>query len=882
MDDPGRPAAQQAPDPPEPSTGDVSFALLDTFLASVPLPMALVDTNLTVIRANEDMAVALGRSGDDLCGRSIGEAMPGLAAMVAPAVEQALATSETVSRVEICDREVLVVAERHWQLSAFPVVGAGGDLIGAGLVLIDVTHDHQAARDLVDRARRMAAVASLGQRALAGRPLTQLLDDAVRLVSTTLGFGVVQAFELLPGGELLLLRAASGVPEDLIGVAEVEVGRSSQAGYTLMTRAPVVSEDIRNDSRFAVQAHGLGLGVNSGVTVVISGSGSGAWGVFAAHSVAHHSFSADDVHFLELVANVLGVAIQRKQAEDDLRESHARVDLSLKAGGLVSWEWDLASNGLRWEGRLPGMVGREGALGDSIETFLERVHPDDRRQVALDMQRVRSASDEYHATFRMRLSAGDDIRWLEVRASPVTGGAGSPTRLLGVAADVTERRLIEEIKSSLLEGEHHARIEAESARERLSLLAEAGSALANSLEPRSTLLVLRDLLLPRMCDGIALYAMGADEFEEVCFEHVDPTKAGLLAEVRLRRRAAGGEGMWSARRAMRTGRSELVERITGDDLIAAALDDEYHEMLVGIDPGSAISMPLVARGRVMGALTMLRGSERPPFSPDDLALVEELGSRTALAVDNARLFESRSAVARTLQRSLLPPALPKISGVDIATRYRVAGGEIEIGGDFYDLFEVGGGAWAVIIGDVCGKGTVAAALTGLFRHTVRAAAVRETAPSQILRFTNQIILHQIEDTRFCTAAMLRVEPGHTGLAITASCGGHPLPLVLRNDGTVERVEAAGTLIGVVADPTLHDVELLLDPGEAIVLYTDGVTEARRGSELFGERRLMDVLTGHQDLDAFALTDLVESAVENFQGADAADDTAILVLRALSR
>ncbi len=741
------------------------------FLASVPLPLAMVGRNLSVIRANEDMAVALGFDPAELAGRSIGEAMPGLAGMVAPAVEEAMSTKQPVTRVQIVE-ERIDGEQRNWQLSTFPVMRPDGKLLGAGLLLVDVTRDQRTARDLVDRARRLAAVASLGQRALSGRPLHSLMDDAVRLVSTTLRIEVVHVFERLPD-DVLLLRAATGVPEEQVGVAALHAGRQSQAGYAMMTRSSVVAEDLANDHRFGLTPYASGLGVRSGVTVVIRGADGDLWGVLAAHSVNLRTFSADDIHFLELVANVLGVAIQRQRAEDQVRDSHARLDLSLRAGGLVSWDWELGTGSIQWHGELPG-TGADAPTASTVEEFLGWVHPEDREQVGRDIEQMGAVSGEYHSVFRLQRNS-EEPRWLEARGQIVKDELGAPVRVTGVVADITERRLIEEIKGSLLEGEHQARVAAEEARERLSMLAEAGAALARSLEPRSTLLVLHDLLLPRFCDAIVVYGVEDGQLEEVVLDHADPAMASVLEALRQKGLDEGGGELWSARRAVRTGRSELLEHITDTDLVAGAVDAEQLALLRELGPNSAVSLPLVARGRVVGALAMLRCGDRTPFSPEDLLLVEDLAARAAMAVDNARLFESRSAVAQTLQRSLLPPALPEIPGVDVATRYRVAGGDIEIGGDFYDLFEVGGGAWAAVIGDVCGKGTVAAALTGLFRHTVRAAAVREVEPSQILRFTNQIILDQIEDTRFCTAAMLRIEPGHRGLAISVVLWWSPAP-----------------------------------------------------------------------------------------------------------
>jgi len=186
-----------------------------------------------------------------------------------------------------------------------------------------------------------------------------------------------------------------------------------------------------------------------------------------------------------------------------------------------------------------------------------------------------------------------------------------------------------------------------------------------------------------------------------------------------------------------------------------------------------------------------------------------------------------------------------------------------------------------VIGDVCGKGPEAAAVTGLFRHTLRAAAVREPSPARVLRLTNDAILGQIDDTRFCTAAMLRLEPdpGRGRALATVACGGHPRPIVVRASGAVEPIGEGGTLLGVLPEPSLVDVDFTLGPGDAVVLYTDGVTEARRDDELFGEAGLLQVLAADAGAATAAeLADAVGLAVDAFQDGVANDDTAILVVR----
>jgi sigma-B regulation protein RsbU (phosphoserine phosphatase) len=223
--------------------------------------------------------------------------------------------------------------------------------------------------------------------------------------------------------------------------------------------------------------------------------------------------------------------------------------------------------------------------------------------------------------------------------------------------------------------------------------------------------------------------------------------------------------------------------------------------------------------------------------------------------------------------------LPHIDSLGLAARYRVAEADIEIGGDFYDVIEVGDACWGVVVGDVCGRGPEAAALTGLMRHSVRTSVVRESLPSRVLAQTNDAVLDQIDDARFCTAAYLRLEPGPVGapVRVLASSAGHPRPVVLRADGSAELVDCAGLLLGVVPSPALVDVELTLGAGDSIVLYTDGVTEARRGKELFGEQRLLDELRSLAGLDADGIAAGLDEVVRAFQDG-ANDDVAIVVVQ----
>jgi sigma-B regulation protein RsbU (phosphoserine phosphatase) len=232
-------------------------------------------------------------------------------------------------------------------------------------------------------------------------------------------------------------------------------------------------------------------------------------------------------------------------------------------------------------------------------------------------------------------------------------------------------------------------------------------------------------------------------------------------------------------------------------------------------------------------------------------------------------------LARTLQQTLIPPAPPDVPGLDVAAAYRPAGNGDEVGGDFYDVFEIGTGDWVVVVGDVCGKGVEAAAVTALARHTLRGAAIR-LPPAQSLDALNDALLAR-DISRFCTVVMLRLRRLNGNWSVTISCGGHPQPFLLRARHVPTRVGVPGSLVGVLDDATFVDQHVPLQPGDALVLYTDGVTEGRRGDEFYGEERLSAAVTG-SPASAAALVDALLTDVLEFQSGYARDDIAVVVVR----
>jgi sigma-B regulation protein RsbU (phosphoserine phosphatase) len=263
-------------------------------------------------------------------------------------------------------------------------------------------------------------------------------------------------------------------------------------------------------------------------------------------------------------------------------------------------------------------------------------------------------------------------------------------------------------------------------------------------------------------------------------------------------------------------------------------------------------------------------------------VMDEMELRLAALVAVAGEREQRRAwedVAATLRTSLLPERLPRIPGVELSAVCQPADPTV-VGGDFYDVFPASDGSWFVVMGDVCGKGPAAAAVTAAARHTIRTEAAHDTDPARILHQASDALYSQSEDhvsARWCTAALARMTPTDDGALLDISCGGHPLPRVLRADGTVEHAAEPGTVVGLVPDGERSTVTMRLASGDALVFFTDGIIEARKGDDLFGEE-MLDVVLAHSA--PHSSDDLVAAVLGELDRADVVqrDDAAVLVVR----
>jgi PAS domain S-box-containing protein len=480
-----------------------------------------------------------------------------------------------------------------------------------------------------------------------------------------------------------------------------------------------------------------------------------------------------------------------------------------------------------------------------------------------DIGRALLSGQSWEGDFRVVRKDGAVI---EVHAvnSPLFAESGTVSGVVSIAFDIT-RRVETELQLS----------EREAAQR---FLAEAGTLLATSLEfpesfehlARLSVPFLGDLCVVDVADGLTIRRVSA--------VHADIARQPLVD--RLVKEFPPVATAHPAASVVRGGKSEFSPDMSEEFLRATTRSEEHYAIVRALEFTSYMCVPLTARGRILGAMTLVSAGSRRRFTEDDLALAEEFARRAALAIDNARLYSERDHVARALQASLLPPSLPDIPGVDVAARYVAAGEGNEVGGDFYDVFQARRNSWCLAIGDVAGKGPEAAAVAGLARHTLRAAALQARRPKQMLRTLHEALMRdETSADRFCTVCCGLLRRTDAGVELSLSCAGHPLPIVARASGAVETIDCRGTLVGLADPVRLQDQIVPLAHGDVAVLYTDGATEAHKTPDaLFGEDRLARIIGECASRPADEIADRILSEVVAFGPPEPRDDIAILVLK----
>jgi PAS domain S-box-containing protein len=532
--------------------------------------------------------------------------------------------------------------------------------------------------------------------------------------------------------------------------------------------------------------------------------------------------------------------------------------------GVAIWDRDLRF--LRVNAALAAMNGI--AAEEHAGRHVNEVVPDLSTTLVQRLERVirtGSATSELEIAGETPAEPGRRRHWLATYY-PLRDDGGTIVGAGALVREITQRK---ETERRLERREREA-----------SFLAEASAVLAESLDFKATLRSAARLAVPVLADWCVVDVLQDDgSLRRIALAHADRAKEDLAWEL-TRRYPSGPGGLEGTPKTIRTSSREIVPELRESFLARVAQDDEHLRLLRELGLRTLISVPLRARGRTFGAMAFVTSGPDRRFDRDHVALAENLASRAALAADNARLFGERQHIAQTLQRSLLPPRLPEIPGFELVSRYRPSGDTAEVGGDFYDVFPTSDGCWGIAIGDVVGKGADAATITSLARHTLHVAAAYEQRPSQVLRALNDALLDG-SPRPLLTAAYARLSPAQP-VRVEVANGGHPLALIVRARGGVEAAGTPGTMLGFAAVPDISDRSHELEPGDALVLYTDGVIETRPIERSLGSDGLEALLEQCSGWSAASIAELVEQAIDERSEGRQNDDVALLVLRVLPR
>lgn len=387
----------------------------------------------------------------------------------------------------------------------------------------------------------------------------------------------------------------------------------------------------------------------------------------------------------------------------------------------------------------------------------------------------------------------------------------------------------------------------------LTFLAEASELLAQSLDVELTLALIPHLVVPRLGRWCAVHTI--DEWGQLKLASMTHADESMLPQL-----------------------SSLLEE-TGPDSMQARLHEASRtgsQVAIGRPPMDGFALPLIARGQQLGTLAVGRNLYHR-HDPDEVAVLQDMARRSALAIENARIHNERRRIAQALQQSLMPPVLPAVDGVGFAAEYVPTKSDVDVGGDFYDVLPLPDGRWLAVIGDVSGKGVQAASVTGLVRDVLRVLVGDGKALPEVLARLNETLLER-GGGRYCTLALAALGRDGDRLNVSLYLAGHERPLLVRMNGEVAFTGAGGTALGLLDSIQTPSAEVTLEPGDALVFYTDGVTERRRGRELFGTERLRAAAAPLAGYPAAVIAARLRAEAIGFSADPPRDDIAIIVIR----
>jgi PAS domain S-box-containing protein len=625
--------------------------------------------------------------------------------------------------------------------------------------------------------------------------------------------------------------------------------------------SPITDEHLRAVSTDEADYRLLrSLGLRSSLLVPLRSRGRTLGVLACSVSTSGRSYDEDDLRFAQVLAGRIGLALDNAGLSQALTGLEQRLQAALAnlaeavivrdRSGQMVFTNDAAA-------RLLGVESADQVSASTSEELMARYEAFDehgRRLTLDDLPNARARNGERPAPLLVRniVRATGQERWLLHKATPVVDDAGHVTMVVNVVEDLTEVKRAELAQR---------------------LLAQAGEALSSSLDYGQTLQRVAQLAVPELADWCGVWIRGDDGLlAQVAVAHVDPEKVAMARafgdyiEVGLSDPTKPAE-------VLRTGKAQLVPHITEAMLGRTDIPEAQLRLVRDLQMRSVIVAPLSVPGRdPIGVLALVMAESGRRLGARDLALAEELARRSATAIENARLYTEHSRIAATLQRSLLPPDLPDVPGFHLASLYRPGGEHNEVGGDFYDALQVPGG-WLVLVGDVAGRGTEAAALTSLSRYTLRAAARLVADPLSAIQ---QLNLALRERPALSLVSICCVLLRETATATTAEIvlAGHPPPFHV-HAGVPRQVGICAPFLGVDERGPWEPVRVEVEPGDQLVLYTDGVIDTAGVADRFGETRLADVLTDTSSADETIAR--ITAAVSEFADGPQGDDMALLVV-----
>ena len=823
---------------------------MDAVVEHVPVGVLILDADLNVIRTNRALCEMTGIE-DGHVGRPLRDVLPWLPEAD---VRRALETGVGADDVELQSAEAGRAAHR-FAVSLLPLAAPGGGPAVACLVR-DVA-------ELVAWRRGLGGIEQLAAALSGAATLADVTDLIVSRSRELVGAETVAAALLTDDGGAFEVVGMAGFDEPT-------AREWSRFGLDIPTP---MRDCVRSGEPVFLDGHDnrahdypvlLRLAAGEAIAAVPIRGRAGVLGAISFRFPAGHRLERGDRSLMLTIGQHYGQALDRAKLFEAAESERQRLEAlmnQLPVGVAIA---EAPSGHIVAVNAKATEIWRAPPAGAEPITDVTpyvAFHPDGRRFSPDDWPIARSlATGEVVENEEVDVEFSDGTRgWVNISARPVLDAAGTVLGAVTTLVDVTEPR----------RRETEARF-----------LAEATDLLTESLDPEEALRRLARLVVPRLADWCVVYIREGSRIRTVALEHSDPKKIELGLDLN-RRYPTDPDGEAGVALVMRTGRSQLTPRLTREMLEAAAPDAEYARVIYDeLGLRSALTVPLRARGQLFGALILVSAESDRVFDERDVAFAEDFATHAALAVANARLYAEQQEIARTLQRSLLPLRLPDIPDVEMVTRYRPAGEHNMVGGDFYDLWEIGQGSFGIAIGDVCGKGAAAAALTALARHTVRTAslALPDHRPADVLRALNDAVRKRAGSGQFCTVAHAYATPVADGFDLTMASGGHPLPFILRADGSVEQPGRPGTLLGIFPDIQVHEHRTVLRRGDQIVLWTDGLSDRRGDGELYGEERLRELLVANAGRAPGEIADAIERAVLGFSATEPQDDIAIVVAR----